>query len=104
VSGIDTSIEVNADFSQPVVIKPDDYQWEASPMPGVDRMKLDRIGDEIARAASLVRYQPNSHFSPHEHSGGEEIFVLEGVFGDEHGAYPAGTYIRNPIGTKHQPV
>lgn len=104
MSGIDTSIEVNADFSQPVVIKPDDYQWEASPMPGVDRMKLDRIGDEIARATSLVRYQPNSHFSPHEHSGGEEIFVLEGVFGDEHGAYPAGTYIRNPIGTKHQPV
>ena len=104
MSGIDTSIEVNADFSQPVVIKPDDYQWEASPMPGVDRIKLDRIGDEIARATSLVRYQPNSHFSPHEHSGGEEIFVLEGVFGDEHGAYPAGTYIRNPIGTKHQPV
>ena len=62
MSGIDTSIEVNADFSQPVVIKPDDYQWEASPMPGVDRMKLDRIGDEIARATSLVRYQPNSHF------------------------------------------
>ena len=104
MSGINTLIEINADFAQRVVITPDDYQWEASPMPGVDRMKLDRIGDEIARATSLVRYDPNSQFSPHEHSGGEEIFVLEGVFGDEHGAYPAGTYIRNPIGTKHQPV
>ena len=104
MSTIDTTIEINADFAQRVVITPDDYQWEASPMPGVDRMKLDRIGDEIARATSLVRYDPNSQFSPHEHSGGEEIFVLEGVFGDEHGAYPAGTYIRNPIGTKHQPV
>ena len=73
-------------------------------MPGVERMKFDRIGDEVARATSLVRYAPNSSFSPHEHSGGEEIFVLEGVFGDEHGNYPAGTYMRNPIGTKHQPV
>ena len=104
MSTTDTTIEINADFSQRVVITPDDYQWEASPMPGVNRMKLDRIGDEIARATSLVRYDPNSQFSPHEHSGGEEIFVLEGVFGDEHGAYPAGTYIRNPIGTKHQPM
>ena len=104
MSGINTLIEINADFAKRVVITPDDYHWEASPMPGVDRMKLDRIGDEIARATSLVRYDPNSQFSPHEHSGGEEIFVLEGVFGDEHGAYPAGTYIRNPIGTKHQPV
>jgi anti-sigma factor ChrR (cupin superfamily) len=95
---------LNADFSERVVIKPDDYMWEASPMPGVERMKLDRIGDEVARATSLVRYAPNSSFSPHEHSGGEEIFVLDGVFGDEHGEYPAGTYIRNPIGTKHQPV
>jgi len=100
---IDTSFELNADFSRRVVIKPDDHVWEPSPMPGVERMKLDRIGDEVARATSLVRYAPNSTFSPHEHSGGEEILVLEGVFGDEHGAYPAGTYIRNPIGTRHQP-
>jgi len=101
---IDRSFELNADFSERVVIKPDDYVWEPSPMPGVERMKLDRIGDEVARATSLVRYAPNSTFSPHEHSGGEEIYVLEGVFGDEHGEYPAGTYIRNPIGTSHQPV
>ena len=101
---INTSIELNANFSQRVVIKPDDYIWEASPMPGVERMKLDRIGDEVARATSLVRYAPNSRFSEHEHVGGEEIFVLDGVFGDEHGTYPAGTYIRNPIGTKHQPI
>ena len=104
MSGIDTSFELNADFSRRVVIKPDNYVWEPSPMPGVERMKLDRIGDEVARATSLVRYAPDSTFSPHEHSGGEEIFVLEGVFGDEHGEYPAGTYIRNPIGTSHQPV
>jgi len=97
-------MDLNADFSQRIVVTPEHYRWEASPMPGVERMKLDRIGDEVARATSLVRYHPNSQFSAHEHGGGEEIFVLEGVFGDEHGAYPAGTYIRNPIGTRHQPV
>ena len=72
-------------------------------MPGVERMMLDRIGDEVARATSLVRYAPNSTFSPHVHSGGEEFLVLDGEFGDEHQTYPAGTYVRNPIGTSHSP-
>lgn len=72
-------------------------------MPGVERMMLDRIGDEVARATSLVRYAPNSTFSPHVHGGGEEFFVLEGEFGDEHQTYPAGTYVRNPIGSRHSP-
>lgn len=72
-------------------------------MPGVERMMLDRIGDEVARATSLVRYAPNSSFSSHVHGGGEEFFVLEGEFADEHRTYPAGTYVRNPIGTAHTP-
>ena len=96
-------MRLNADFDQRVVIRPDDYNWVDSPMPGVERMMLDRIGDEVARATSLVRYAPNSSFSSHEHSGGEEFFVLEGVFSDEHNDYPAGTYVRNPIGTSHTP-
>jgi len=97
-------MRLNADFSERVVVRPDDYQWVDSPMLGVERMMLDRIGDEVARATSLVRYAPNSSFSPHVHGGGEEFFVLEGEFGDEHQAYPAGTYARNPIGTAHSPV
>ena len=72
-------------------------------MAGVSRRKLDRIGDEVARATSLVRYDPESYFSPHTHGGGEEFFVLEGVFSDQHGDYPAGTYVRNPIGSSHKP-
>ncbi len=96
-------MRINSDFSQRVVIRPEDYQWVDSPMPGVERMMLDRIGDEVARATSLVRYAPNSTFSPHIHGGGEEFFVLEGEFGDEHATYPAGTYVRNPIGTSHSP-
>ena len=96
-------MRLNADFDQQVVIRPDDYHWQPSPMPGVERMMLDRIGDEVARATSLVRYAPNSTFSAHQHDGGEEILVLEGVFSDEHGDYPVGTYLRNPIGTGHTP-
>jgi len=96
-------MRINADFSQRVVIRPGDYRWIASPMPGVERMMLDRIGEEVARATSLVRYAPNSTFSEHVHGGGEEFLVLEGVFGDEHRLYPAGTYVRNPVGTRHSP-
>ncbi len=94
---------LNADFDQRVVIRPEDYQWVPSPMPGVERMMLDRIGDEIARATSIVRYAPYSQFSSHTHDGGEEIFVLEGVCADEHQPYPQGSYLRNPIGTSHTP-
>jgi anti-sigma factor ChrR (cupin superfamily) len=96
-------MRLNADFSARVVIRPVDYQWVNSPMPGVERMMLDRIGDEVARATSLVRYAPGSVFSAHVHSGGEEFFVLDGEFGDEHHSYPTGTYVRNPIGTSHTP-
>ncbi|WP_415906227.1 cupin domain-containing protein [Neptuniibacter sp. QD72_48] len=94
---------INADFEQRVVILPEDYHWVDSPMSGVERMMLDRIGDESARATSIVRYAPFSEFSPHIHSGGEEFFVLEGVFSDEHQDYPQGSYVRNPIGTSHTP-
>jgi anti-sigma factor ChrR (cupin superfamily) len=96
-------MRLNADFSERVVIRPEDYQWVDSPMPGVERMMLDRIGDEVARATSLVRYAPGSTFSSHVHTGGEEFLVLEGEFGDEHNVYPQGTYVRNPIGTSHTP-
>lgn len=97
-------MRLNADFDQRVVVMPEDYRWVASPMPGVERMMLDRIGDEVARATSIVRYAPNSSFSAHAHTGGEEFLVLEGVFADEHAQYPKGSYVRNPIGTAHTPV
>jgi len=50
-----------------------------------------------------VRYAPGSSFSPHRHDEGEEFLVLEGVFSDEHGDYPAGTYIRNEPESVHTP-
>lgn len=94
---------INANFAERAVVRPVEYQWVPSPMPGVERMMLDRVGDEVARATSIVRYAPNSEFSSHVHSGGEEFLVLEGVFSDEHADYHAGSYVRNPIGTSHTP-
>ncbi|SFR98242.1 cupin domain-containing protein [Yoonia litorea] len=96
-------MELNADFTKRVLVHADELRWTASPVPGVERRMLDRIGDEIARATSIVRYAPESRFSAHTHDGGEEFIVLEGVFQDEHGDYPAGTYVRNPPTTSHTP-
>ena len=96
-------MQVNSDFSRRVVVLPGEYQFVDSPLAGVSRMMLDRVGAEVARATSIVRYAPGSGYSSHRHDGGEEILVLDGVFSDEHGDYPAGTYLRNPPGTSHQP-
>ncbi|WP_282874458.1 cupin domain-containing protein [Pseudomonas peli] len=96
-------MQLNADFSQRALIRPAESPWVASPMPGVERRMLDRIGEEVARATSIVRYAAGSHFSEHHHPGGEEFLVLDGVFSDERGDYPAGTYVRNPIGSHHAP-
>ncbi|MBA98530.1 MAG: cupin, partial [Roseobacter sp.] len=96
-------MDLNADFSQRVVVHSDTIDWQPSPIEGVDRRMLDRIGDEVARATTIVRYAPGSRFSAHTHTGGEEFIVLDGVFQDEHGNYPAGTYVRNPPTTSHTP-
>ena len=96
-------MELNADFSQRAVVHAARLSWSPSPVVGVERRMLDRIGDEVARATSIVRYAPDSQFSPHTHGGGEEFLVLEGVFQDEHGDYPAGSYVRNPPASSHRP-
>lgn len=94
---------INADFTERVIVRPGDLDWIPSPTAGVLRRMLDRVGGEVARATSFVRYVPHSRFPGHTHGGGEEFLVLEGVFFDETGAYPAGHYVRNPIGTHHAP-
>ncbi len=94
---------INDDFTQRVVVHGDELEWLDSPIDGVHRRPLDRIGEEVARATTIVRYAPYSSFSPHVHTGGEEFFVLEGVFQDEHGDFPEGSYIRNPPQSRHTP-
>jgi anti-sigma factor ChrR (cupin superfamily) len=94
---------LHCDFSQRVVIATNEQPWIASPQAGVERRPLDRIGGEVARATSLVRYAPHSIFPAHEHALGEEFLVLDGVFSDQLGDYVAGTYVRNPPGSRHSP-
>jgi ChrR Cupin-like domain len=95
-------MNLNSDFNARAAVHSARLDWTPSPIPGVDRRMLDRIGEELARATSIVRYAPLSHFSPHTHGGGEEFLVLDGVFQDEHGDYPPGTYVRNPT-SRHTP-
>jgi len=80
-----------------------DLPWTGSPEPGVKRRLLERVGAEVARATSIVRYEPGARFPAHGHDLSEEIFVLDGIFSDETGDYPAGTYIMNPPGSAHAP-
>ncbi|MFN3899674.1 MAG: cupin domain-containing protein [Alishewanella aestuarii] len=96
-------MQINADFSARVVLLPGQQQFVPSPLPGVSRVMLDRAGDEVARATSLVRYAAGSGYSSHRHDGGEEILVLDGVFRDEFAEYPKGTWLRNPRYSSHTP-
>jgi anti-sigma factor ChrR (cupin superfamily) len=94
---------LNMDFSERVVIETARVDWVPSPMPGVTRKPLAREDAERGHATSIVRYEPGASFRAHDHPLGEEILVLEGVFSDETGDYPAGTYFRNPEGFRHAP-
>ncbi|MFC3607998.1 cupin domain-containing protein [Stutzerimonas tarimensis] len=96
-------MQLNADFSFPARVDSAFVAWQPTPYPGISRLTFDRLGDQVVRATSLVRFDPDSTFGAHEHGGGEEIFVLGGVFSDEQGDYPAGSYLRFPPGSRHQP-
>lgn len=95
---------LNADLAKRAVMHAADMDWQASPSPSVWRKRFYRDGPtEAGIVTSVVRYDPGSEFPTHHHPGGEEIFVLDGTFSDEHGDYPAGTYLLNPDGTSHAP-
>jgi anti-sigma factor ChrR (cupin superfamily) len=94
---------INADHALTVHIDPVELPWLPSPLPGVERRLLERNGAEQARATSIVRYAPGAGFSAHTHPQGEEIFVLDGIFQDEHGDYSQDTWLRSPHLSVHQP-
>ena len=91
------------DHSQRIVIHTAQQDWVGSPSEGVLRKPLEKEFEESGRTTSVVQFMPGATFDAHVHTMGEEILVLEGVFSDETGDYPAGTYIRNPPGSKHRP-
>ena len=94
---------LNMNFEERVVVRLDDISWQLSPSSGVERKMLERQAAERGHATSVVRYAPGSRFAPHVHAGGEEFLVLSGVFSDESGNFPRGSYVRNSINSKHAP-
>jgi anti-sigma factor ChrR (cupin superfamily) len=94
---------LNMNLNEKVVVETAQQEWVGSPMAGVWRKPLAREAAEHGHTTSVVRFEPESYFSPHTHPMGEEILVLQGVFSDEHGDYPAGSYLRHPPGSSHKP-
>ena len=95
---------LNSDISKRVTIKTSEVEWQPSPVDGVWRKRLERTGSpEQGRVTSIVRFDPGAEFPAHDHPDGEEILVLDGVFSDEHGDYPKGTFLLNPEGFRHTP-
>ncbi|CED60612.1 Putative uncharacterized protein [Moritella viscosa] len=98
-------MNINSDLTQPAKVFFNESTWLPSPLKGVSRKMLERDGAEFAATpTTLVTYDADSYFTNHVHTGGEEFLVLQGVFADEHGDYPVGTYKRNPVGTEHAPI
>ena len=100
---LDPTHSIRANWAERCTVAIHDVPWVNSPAPGVERKMLERDGGEVARAISVVRYAPGSAFKSHTHDLGEEILVLEGVFSDEHGNYPALSRLRSPHLSAHQP-
>jgi len=95
---------INGDLSVRVSVATHALQWSASPSGSVWRKRMHLVGPpEAGQVTSIVRYEPNSSFHAHDHPEGEEILVLSGVFSDEHGDWPAGTFLLNPEGFRHAP-
>jgi anti-sigma factor ChrR (cupin superfamily) len=95
---------INGDLSVRVAVDTARMDWTASPSRTVARKRVHLVGPaEAGQVTSVVRYAPGATFPVHDHPDGEEIFVLEGVFSDEHGDWPAGTYLLNPEGFRHAP-
>lgn len=99
-----TTDKLNGDLGHRIAVNSHSQDWQASPGGEVLRKRLHRVGPaESGQVTSIVRYEPGSQFPAHGHPHGEEILVLEGIFSDEHGDWPAGTYLLNPEGFSHAP-
>jgi anti-sigma factor ChrR (cupin superfamily) len=95
---------INGDLSVRAVVDTTRMEWAPSPSGSVWRKRVHLVGPpESGQVTSVVRYEPHSRFPAHDHPAGEEILVLEGVFSDEHGHWPAGTFLLNPEGFRHSP-
>ncbi|CAF2122644.1 unnamed protein product [Rotaria magnacalcarata] len=97
-------MQICSDLSVPHVIDSNLIPFVDSPKKGVQRRMLDRTGDEVARATTIVKFDPFVKFPRHNHEGGEEFVMLEGrLFDDLSGEHNPLTYCRHGMGTLHEP-
>mmetsp|Transcript_135455 Transcript_135455/g.377275 ORF Transcript_135455/g.377275 Transcript_135455/m.377275 type:complete len:305 (-) Transcript_135455:80-994(-) len=97
-------VELNANKSETCLVNTDTQEWIETPAKGVYRKLIERLGGEVARATTVVRFDAGKSFPSHTHGGGEEFIVLEGAWHDEWATQPKYTYVRNYIGSTHQPT
>ncbi len=76
-----------------------ELEWWDGSVHGMRVAPLSKLHHRV----SLVQWQPGTRTARHTHPHGEEIFVLSGELRDEHGAYPAGSWIRLHPGSGHAP-
>lgn len=89
-----------SDDSERVVVDTQQANWFQGMVDGLTVLPLSEFGTSHT---AMVRWAPQTYFNPHRHYGGEEIYVVEGVFSDEHGSYPKGCWIRSPHLSQHKP-
>lgn len=81
--------------------------WQDKPMQeifkGINVCQLWQ--NQAGSKAVVVKIKPGGKWQGwDEHNTvSEEIFVIEGTFNDGKRDYPAGTFIHNPVGSKHIP-
>ncbi len=88
-----------ADDQEIVHLQAGEEQWSA----GHGNLRVKSLHSMGGEGTALVHWPAGERFIPHQHWGGEEIFVLSGTFRDEHGVYPKGTWIQSPHLSTHHP-
>lgn len=72
-------------------------------LPGIGGLEVMPLHQYKGESTALVHWPAGEKFQAHTHTGGEEIYVIRGEFIDEYGRYPAGTWIRSPHMSQHNP-
>lgn len=85
-----------------LVIDSKTAKWLAFPHRGADVLHLYPNSDGI-ETGRIGNVHPNRKIPSHDHSIGEETFVLKGCLKDEYAAYSQGMWFRMPCGKPHAP-
>ncbi len=83
---------------QYIRVNTNNADWEK--LDDISILNLHEFNNEHIK---LIKLDKGASLRKRNNLAGEEIFVLKGEFNDEHGSYPAGTWLRNPVGFGYTP-